>query len=63
MASFSAITGVGTLVAGLAGGALATVIAGAELSVGPIHIVGLAFLFVLSSLMRMVMVGVFWKTL
>ncbi|MEI7770622.1 MAG: MFS transporter [Chloroflexales bacterium] len=63
MASFSAITGVGTLVAGLAGGALATLIAGTELAIGPVHIVGLAFLFVLSSLLRMIMVGVFWKTL
>jgi MFS family permease len=63
MASFSAITGVGTLVAGLAGGALATIFAGAEMTIGPLHIVGLAFLFVLSSLLRAIMVGVFWKTL
>ncbi|MEI7646058.1 MAG: MFS transporter [Chloroflexales bacterium] len=63
MASFSAITGVGTLAAGLVGGTLATLIANAELTIGPVHIVGLAFLFVLSSLLRVLMVGVFWKTL
>jgi MFS family permease len=63
MASFSAITGVGTLVAGLIGGLLATLLINAQIAIGPFQIVGLAFLFVLSSAMRAVMVGVFWKTL
>ncbi|NTW97480.1 MAG: MFS transporter, partial [Oscillochloris sp.] len=63
LASYSAITGVGTLVAGLLGGVLAMLIANAQISVGPFQIVGLAFLFVLSSLLRTVMVGVFWRTL
>ncbi|NNJ13505.1 MFS transporter [Chloroflexales bacterium ZM16-3] len=63
MASFSAITGAGTLVAGLIGGVLATLLIDAQVAIGPFQIVGLAFLFVLSSAMRVVMVGVFWKTL
>ncbi len=63
MASFSAITGVGTLVAGLLGGVLASLIANWTLAIGPYQIVGMAFLFVLSSFLRAVMVGVFWKTL
>ncbi|NTW01943.1 MAG: MFS transporter, partial [Oscillochloris sp.] len=63
MASYSAITGSGTLIAGLLGGVLATLIADAQLTIGPIHIVGFAFLFVLSSLLRAVMVMVFWRTL
>ncbi|MBX0331350.1 MFS transporter, partial [Oscillochloris sp. ZM17-4] len=63
MASFSAITGLGTLTAGLLGGALATLVADTQISVGPFQIVGLAFLFVLSSALRAIMVGVFWKTL
>ncbi|NTV64495.1 MAG: MFS transporter, partial [Oscillochloris sp.] len=63
MASYSAITGFGTLIAGLLGGVLATLIADTQLACGPFQIVGLAFLFVLSSLLRALMVGVFWKTL
>ncbi len=63
MASYSAITGVGTLVAGLLGGVLATLLANTEVAFGPFHVVGLAFLFVLSSALRTVMVGVFWRTL
>jgi hypothetical protein len=63
LASFSAITGVGTLAAGLLGGVLATLLGGAQLAVGPFQIMGLGFLFVLSSFLRAVMVGVFWRTL
>jgi MFS family permease len=63
MAAFSAISGIGTLVAGLIGGVLATAIVGAQLTIGPVHIAGLAFLFVLSSLLRTAMAVVFWRTL
>jgi MFS family permease len=63
MASFSAITGVGTLAAGLLGGALATLLVGVQVVVGPVQIVGLGFIFVLSSLLRALMVVVFWKAL
>lgn len=63
IAAFSAVTGLGTLVAGLVGGLIATAVAGVELAVGPYTIVGLAFIFVLSSLGRAVMAAVFWKTL
>jgi MFS family permease len=63
MAAHSAITGVGTLAAGLAGGVIATVLAAAQISLGPVLVVGMASLFVLSSLGRAAMAFVFWKTL
>jgi MFS family permease len=63
IAAFSAITGVGTLVAGLVGGLLATAVANAQLTIGPLTIAGLAFIFVLTSLGRAVMAFVFWRTL
>lgn len=63
MASYSAITGIGTLLAGLIGGIIATVLVGVEISLGPVLIVGLALLFVLTSIGRALMVGVFWRTL
>lgn len=63
MAAHSAFFGVGTLIAGLAGGALATAIAGSLIVIGPLTIVGLAALFALSSLGRAAMAIVFWKTL
>jgi MFS family permease len=63
MASYSAVSGLGTLVAGLAGGLLATAIAGASLAVGPVEVAGLGFLFLLSALLRTVMAVVFWRTL
>lgn len=63
MAAHSAITGVGTLAAGLAGGVLATALASAQISLGPVAVVGMASLFVLTSLGRAAMAFVFWKTL
>lgn len=63
IAAFGAITGVGTLVAGLTGGVIATVVANTQIAVGPVSIIGLAAIFVLTSLGRAVMAGVFWKTL
>jgi MFS family permease len=63
IAAFSAVTGVGTLVAGLLGGLLATAVAGAALTLGPITFAGLAFIFILTSLGRAVMALVFWRTL
>ncbi len=63
IATFGALGGLGTLVASLAGGLLATALAGAQLTLGPVSIAGLAFLFVLTSLGRAAMAVVFWKTL
>lgn len=63
MAAQSALTGLGALVAGLAGGVLATALAGAQIALGPVTVVGLAALFVLSSLGRATMAFVFWKLL
>ncbi len=63
MASYSAVSGMGTLLAGLVGGLIATGIADAQLAIGPLQIAGLGFLFVLSSLLRTVMAVVFWRTL
>jgi len=63
MAAYSAVTGLGTLVAGLLGGALAMLLAGAHVSLGPITLTGLACLFALTSLGRVAMAAVFWKTL
>lgn len=63
MAAHGAFSGFGALLAGLAGGAIATAIAGSQIALGPITLVGFAALFALSSLGRVVMAFVFWKTL
>lgn len=63
MATHSAISGVGLLVAGLLGGILATALAGAQLNLGPIALSSLTLLFALTSLGRLLMAGVFWRTL
>jgi len=63
IASFSAVTGLGTLAAGLLGGAFASSIATAQVAIGPVVVAGLALLFAASSLARLVLAGVFWKTL
>jgi MFS family permease len=63
IAAYGAITGLGTLIAGLLGGTLAMIFAGAQLALGPLSVTGLAILFVLTSLGRAVMALVFWRTL
>lgn len=63
MAAFSAITGLGTLVAGLLGGALVGALATTQIGLGPLAIGGMATVFVLSSLGRLAIAGVFWRTL
>ncbi|MFV9504397.1 MAG: MFS transporter [Oscillochloridaceae bacterium umkhey_bin13] len=63
IAAHSAITGVGTLLAGLTGGLLATILAGSQVALGPLSIGGLALLFVMTSLGRAGMAVVFWKVL
>jgi MFS family permease len=63
MAAHSSITGLGALVAGLSGGALATILVGSQISLGPVTMVGFAALFALSSLGRALMAFVFWKVL
>lgn len=63
MAAYSAFTGLGTLVAGLLGGVLATTLVNAQGALGPLAIVGFGFLFVLTSLGRALMAVVFWRTL
>ncbi len=63
IAAHSAITGVGTLVAGLLGGAMAMALAEAQIGLGPLTLAGMGFLFALTSLGRAVMALVFWRTL
>ncbi|PDW01686.1 MFS transporter [Candidatus Viridilinea mediisalina] len=63
IAAYGALTGFGTLTAGLLGGALAMALDDTQLVVGSLSIVGLGFLFVLTSLGRIVMAVVFWRTL
>jgi fatty acid desaturase len=63
MAAFSAITGVGTLVSGFLGGALAATLVGAQFGLGPVSFGGLAVLFVASSLGRLALAAMFWRTL
>jgi MFS family permease len=62
MASYSAITGMGTLLAGLLGGLIATLLTNVQFSLGPLELAGIAALFILTSLGRAVMIGVFWRT-
>ncbi len=63
LAAYSALTGLGTLAAGLLGGAIATLLAAAQFTLGPLTLTGMACIFALTSLGRAVMAGVFWKTL
>ncbi|MGC8801760.1 MAG: MFS transporter [Chloroflexus aggregans] len=63
MAIFSLITGFGTLIASLAGGALGQMMSQTTLHLGSLTVGGLAVLFVLTMLGRMVMAGVFWRIL
>lgn len=63
MASYSAITGIGTLLSGLLGGALAAGLAGLQIPFGPMMLGSLGLLFAITSLGRLIMAGVFWKTL
>lgn len=63
MAAFSAVTGVGTLVAGFLGGAIASGLAGTQVALGPLAVGGLALLFVASSVGRMALAWMFWRTL
>ncbi|MCG8350735.1 MAG: MFS transporter [Chloroflexales bacterium] len=61
MAVYAAITGLGTLVAGLLGGILASILLGMQLSLGPLTLSSLSLLFVLTSIGRVAMAGVFWR--
>ncbi|RRR76321.1 MAG: MFS transporter [Candidatus Viridilinea halotolerans] len=63
IAAYGALTGFGTLVAGLLGGALAMGLAESQLLVGSLSISGIAFLFVFTSMGRVVMAIIFWRTL
>ncbi|WP_245860554.1 MFS transporter [Candidatus Chloroploca asiatica] len=63
IAGYGAVTGFGTLIAGLLGGSLALWFAQIHLSLGLVTVTGLAFLFVLTSLGRIFMAAVFWRTL
>lgn len=62
MASYSAITGLGTLIAGLLGGVIATLLNDIQFTIGSATFAGIVALFVLTSFGRAVMIGVFWRT-
>jgi MFS family permease len=62
MASYSAITGMGTLLAGLLGGLIATLLTDIQFSIGAYEFAGIVALFVLTSLGRAAMITVFWRT-
>jgi MFS family permease len=63
MAVYSAVTGMGTLAAGLLGGVLATAMAGMALTIGPLFVNELSFLFILTSISRVTVAWAFWRTL
>ncbi|WP_448337700.1 MFS transporter [Chloroflexus aurantiacus] len=63
VAIFSLLTGLGTLIASLIGGAVGQVLTGATLMLGPLAVHGLAVLFVITMIGRMAMVGAFWRVL
>lgn len=63
MASHSAVTGIGTLTAGLLGGVIAASLGTTTIALGPIVLTNMSILFALSSLGRTLMLGAFWRTL
>jgi MFS family permease len=63
IAAYSALTGLGTLVAGVLGGIIATLIAGTQLTLGPLQLNDFALLFVLTSLGRAVVAALHWRSL
>ena len=63
LAAYGAITGVGTFVAGLLGGVLATAFGGLALRLGPVLLDHYTLLFALSSLGRLVVAAIFWRRL
>lgn len=63
IASYGAITGLGTFLAGLIGGALSSALAGMPLSLGPLTLTNFTLLFVATSIGRLLMVYAFWRTL
>jgi MFS family permease len=63
LASYAVVTGVGTLLSGIIGGALAAALGSVSWAIGPVIITNLSLLFVISSIGRLVMTWVFWRTL
>ncbi|WP_322820251.1 MFS transporter [Chloroflexus sp.] len=63
VAIFSLLTGLGTLIASLIGGALGQLLTGTTLMLGPLAVHGLAALFVITMIGRLAMVGAFWRVL
>ena len=63
IASYGAITGIGTFVAGLLGGAVATALVDVPLALGPIPLTNLTVLFVATSIGRSLVLIAFWRTL
>lgn len=63
IAAYSALTGLGTLAAGLLGGVIATLIAGTQLGLGPLQLNDFTLLFVLTSLGRAVIAALHWRSL
>lgn len=63
MAAYGAITGLGTLLAGLLGGVLASGLGNTQIVIGPLVLGSLTLLFVLTSIGRLVMGLLFWRKL
>jgi MFS family permease len=63
LASYGAITGIGTFVSGLLGGVLASVLTGITIPLGPLLLDHFTALFVLSALGRLMMATVFLRKL
>lgn len=63
VASYGAITGLGTFVAGLLGGVIASALAGAQMHLGPAVLDQYSILFAISSLGRLAMAFVFARLL
>lgn len=63
IATYGAITGLGTLVSGLVGGAVAAALTGVTMSLGPVGLVNLTLLFVLSSVGRLWVALWMWRKL
>lgn len=63
VAAYGAFSGLGTLIGGLVGGALAVFFEGATFSLGPLTLGNLSLLFMLTSLGRLIMALVFWQRL
>jgi MFS family permease len=63
IASYGAITGFGTFIAGVVGGIIAAALVGTTIALGPITLTNLTILFVATSIGRTIVLFMFWRTL